>query len=242
MTQPHNPMINPERPTMTIDLHDGTNEQVSIIVVHHNRPEFLNICLQSIHVMSSLSNHEVIVVDNASDQESQDYLDVLEKVGIKIIRNEKNELWSKAANQGVKAADPNSRYFIFMHTDVVVLDPSWIDVLVNMSEGNNAGIVGVEMQSYWLNKQQVDFVQEYCMLVTRKCWEDCGPWPEELPLVGMSFVMTLRAQMKGHRPIAIGNNLVHHYKAFIMDPNKYEQLSTDSMAVLPKLMQQAQKR
>jgi len=235
-------MINPERPTMTIDLHDGTNEQVSIIVVHHNRPEFLNICLQSIHVMSSLSNHEVIVVDNGSDQETQDYLDVLEDVGIKIIRNEKNELWSKAANQGVKAADLNSRYFIFMHTDVVVLDASWIDVLVNMSEGNNAGIVGVEMQSYWLNKQQVDFVQEYCMLMTRKCWEDCGPWPEELPLVGMSFVMTLRAQMKGHRPIAIGNNLVYHYKAFIMDPNKYEQLSTDSMAVLPKLMQQAQKR
>lgn len=241
MNQPHNPLENPERPSMTIDLHDGTNEQVSIIVVHHNRPEFLNICLQSVHVMSSLSNYETIVVDNGSDQETQDYLDVLEEVGIKVVRNERNELWSKAANQGVAMADSNSRYFIFLHTDVVILDPSWIDVLVNISEGNNAGIVGVEMQSYWLNKQQVDFVQEYCMLMTRKCWEDIGPWPEELPLVGMSFIMTLRGQVRGHKPIAIGNNMVHHYKAFVMDPNKYEQLSTDSMAVLPKLMQQAQK-
>lgn len=195
-TTPYNPLSNPERSTMTLDLHDGTNEQISIIVVHHNRPSFLNICLQSIHVMSSLSNYEVIVVDNASDQDTQEYLDVLEQVGIKIIRNKENVLWSKAANQGAEAADKNSKYFVFMHADVSVLDPSWLDVLVNMSEGNGSGIVGVQMQKYWLNKQEIDFVQEYCMLITRKCFEDCGPWPEELPFVAMSFIMTLRCRQR----------------------------------------------
>jgi glycosyltransferase involved in cell wall biosynthesis len=238
----HNPLEQRERPSLTLDLHDGTNEQVSIIVVHHNRPEYLNICLQSIHVMSNLNNYETIVVDNGSDQETQDYLDVLQDEGIKVVRNEKNEYWSKAANQGVAVADANSRYLVFMHCDTVVLDQSWLDVLVNTSVSNDAGIVGIEMQSYWIAKQKVDFVQEYCMLMTRQCWEDCGPWPEELPLVGNSFIMTLRSQVRGHKPISIANKLVHHYKAFILDPNKFEQISSDSMGILPKLMQQAQKR
>ena len=38
-----------ERPEISINmLQDGSDEQVSIIVVHRDRPEYLNICLQSI--------------------------------------------------------------------------------------------------------------------------------------------------------------------------------------------------
>lgn len=242
MTQPFNPLESPtEKPTLTVNLHDGSNEQVSIIVVHHNKPEYLNICLQSIHAMSNLNNYEVIVVDNASDQETQEYLDVLQEEGIKVIRNSQNEYWSKAANQGVAVADPHSNYFIFLHADTVILDPAWIDVMVNLSEGRSAGLVGTSLHSYYIQKQQVNFVQEYCMLISRKCWEDIGPWPEELPLVGMAFIMTLRAQYKGHSPQAIGNTIVHHYKAFGMDPSEYERMCEQAMGLVGKLMVAAQK-
>lgn len=242
MKQPHNPLESPSGPpSLTLDLHDGTSEQVSIIVVHHERPEFLNICLQSIHAMSNLNNYEVIVVDNGSGQETQEYLDVLQDEGIKVVRNSKNEYWSKACNQGVAVADPHSRYFIFLHADTVVLDPAWIDVMVNISEARGAGLVGTQLQSYYIQKQKVDFVQEWCVLISRKCWEDIGPWPEELPLVGMSFIMTLRAQFKGHQPQATGNNIVHHYKAFCLDPSEYERISEQAMGVVGKLMAKAQK-
>jgi GT2 family glycosyltransferase len=242
MTQPFNPLESPTgKPTMTVNLHDGSNEQVTIIVVHHDRPEYLNILLQSIYAMSNLNNYEVVVVDNASGRETQEYLDVLQDEGIKVIRNDENVFWSKAANQGVAMADPNSRYFIFMHADTVVLDPAWIDVLVNLSEGRSSGIVGTSLASYYIQKQQVNFVQECCMLITRECWEDVGPWPEELPLVGMAFIMTLRAQYKGHNPQAIGNNVVHHYKSFSMDPNEYERMCEQAMGVVGKLMAKAQK-
>jgi GT2 family glycosyltransferase len=226
---------------MTIDLHDGSTEQVSIIIPHKDRPEFLNICLQSVHVMSNLNNYECIVVDNGSGKETQDYLEVLQDEGIKVIRNEKNHFWSKACNQGVAAADPNSKYFVFLHADTVVLDPAWLDVLINISEGHNAGIVGTQIHSYYIQKKKVDFVQEWCMLMTRQCWNDIGPWPEELPFVGMSFIMTLRAQLKGHQPQATGNSLVHHYKAFSMDPSEYERMSEQAMGVVGRLMQQAHK-
>jgi hypothetical protein len=242
MNQPFNPLESSTgRATMTIDLQDGSNEQVSVIVIHKDRPEFLNICLQSIHAMSNFNNYECIVVDNASGQETQEYLDILQEEGIKVVRNEKNLFWSKAANQGVHVADPRSKYLIFLHADTVVLDQSWMDVLINISESQGAGIVGTQLQSYYIQKQKVDFVQEWCMLMTRQCWEDCGPWPEELPLVGMAFIMTLRAQLKGHKPQATGNNVVHHYKAFSMDPSEYERMSEQAMGVVGKLMLQAQK-
>jgi GT2 family glycosyltransferase len=241
MSQPHNPLESVSgAPEFSINLNDGSNEQVSIIVVNHDKPEYLNICLQSIHVCSHLNNYEVIVVDNNSGQETQEYLDVLQDEGIKVVRNSVNRYWSAACNQGVAMADPNSSYFIFLHADAVILNPAWIDVLVNISASKGAGIVGTSLAEYYIQKQKVQFIQEWCMLVSRRCWNDCGPWPEELPLVGMSFILTLRAQMKGHKPQATGNQIAHHYKAFSMDPSEYEKLSEKAMATLPKLMQQVQ--
>jgi GT2 family glycosyltransferase len=242
MNEPFNALESPGgRASLTIPLGQGRNEQVSIIVVHHNRPDHLNICLQSIYSMSNLNNYECIVVDNASGQEAQDYLDVLQDEGVKVIRNEKNEFWSKAVNQGVHAADPASRYFVFMHDDTVVLDQSWLDVLINISHAESAGIVGTQLHHYYIKKQQVSFIQEWCMLMSRECFDDIGPWPEELPLVGMSFIMTLRAQLRGHKPQASGNNLVHHYKSFCMDPSEYERMAEKSMGMVGKLMAQTQR-
>lgn len=240
--QPFNPLESPSgKPILNINLQDGSNEQVSIIVIHHDRPEYLNICLQSIYAMSNLNNYEVIVVDNNSGQDTIEYLDVLEEQGIKVIRNKENLYWSKAANQGVSVADPNSKYFIFLHADTVILDSAWIDILVNLSEGKSSGLVGTSLQSYYIQKQQVNFVQECCMLMTRQCWEDIGPWPEELPLVGMSFIMTLKAQYKGYNPQSIGNNIVHHYRAFSLDPSEYERICEQAMGIVGKLMAKAQK-
>jgi glycosyltransferase involved in cell wall biosynthesis len=61
-------------------MQDGSDEQVSIIVVHKDTPEYLNICLQSIAVTSVNNNYEVIVVDNGSGDETQAYLDSIEQV------------------------------------------------------------------------------------------------------------------------------------------------------------------
>lgn len=237
---PFNPLESPTGPpSLSIDLQDGSDEQVSIIVIHRDRPEYLNICLQSIHVMSNLNNYEVIVVDNASGPETQEFLDVLEEEGVKVVRNDKNAYWSQAANKGVAVAHPNSKYFVFMHADTVVLNPAWLDLLINISTAREAGLVGTQLHSYYIQKQKVDFVQEWCLLMSRKCWDDCGPWPEELPLVGMAFIMTLRSQIKGHNPQATANQIVHHYKAFSMDPNEYERMAEEAMGTVGKLMQQA---
>lgn len=236
-TQPHNPLEG-ERPELTISLHDGTDEQISIVIVHKDRPEYLNICLQSITVNSTSNNYQLIVVDNGSGQESQDYLDEIE-VEVQVVRLQKNMYWSAAANRGVAVADRNSKYILFLHCDVVVTNPAWLDLLINVAESQGAGIVGTDLQSYFVQNTKVDFIQEYCMLMTRECWDDIGPWPEELPMIGGSFIMTMRAQNKGHKPQIMKNNIVHHYHVFSLNINEYEKLVENAMVVLPRVMQQA---
>jgi GT2 family glycosyltransferase len=180
-------------------------------------------------------------VDNGSGQDSQEFLSEIEKE-VKVVRNEKNLYWSAACNRGVEAADKNSKYIIFLHHDVVVLNPAWIDLLVNVSEAQGTGFVGVQLQSYYMQQQKVDFVEEYCLMMTRDCWNDIGPFPEELPQVGMSFMMTLKAQQAGYKPQVMRNPIVHHYRIFALDINEYEKLTEQAMVTIPRLLRGIQSK
>jgi GT2 family glycosyltransferase len=235
---PYNPLEG-ERPDLVMKLHDGSQEQVSIIVVHKDRPEYLNICLQSIAILSLNNNYELIVVDNGSGQETQDFLDDIENE-VRVIRNKENLYWSAAANKGVEAANPNSKYFIFLHCDVVVLNPAWLDLLINVSMAGDAGLVGLEMQTYYLQSQQIDFVRELCMLLSRECWNDIGPFDERLPQIGASFIMTMKGQRKGYKPQIMKNPIAHHYGIFALNINEHERLVEQAMANIPKILREIQ--
>lgn len=237
---PHNPLEG-DRPELSIDLHDGSEEQISIVVVHRNRPEYLNILLQSIAVNSMNNNYELIVVDNASGKDTQDFLTEIENE-VKVIRNDNNLFWSAAANKGAAAADKNSKYIVFLHTDVVILHQGWLDLLVNVSQSQNAGMVGVELSSYYLQQKKVDFLQEWMVLFSRECWEAMGGWPEQLPQIGMSFIMTVRAQYAGYKPQAMKNPIAHHYRAFSLDVNEYERLTEQAMNTIPQLIKDIQSK
>jgi GT2 family glycosyltransferase len=227
------------RTELNIPLQDGTEEQVSIIVVHNDKPEYLNICLQSIAVTSFNNNYELIVVDNASGKESQDLLDDIQDE-VRIVRNEKNLFWSAAANKGAAAASKNSKYLMFLHHDVVILNPAWIDLMLNVAESQPSGMVGLELGQYFLQNQKVDFVQEWCCLFSRDCWNSIGPFPETLPQIGQAFIMTMRAQMKGFKPQVMKNPVCHHYHVFNLDINEFERFTEKAMQEIPKLMRDLQ--
>jgi GT2 family glycosyltransferase len=230
------------RNELKIDLAKANiQDSVSIVIVHKDKPEYLNICLQSIAVNSINNNYEIIVVDNACGPETQTFLDDLEK-DVKVVRNDKNLYFSAAANLGFRHANKNSKYVIFMHYDVVILNPAWIDLMINVAEANKSGFVGLESGQYMIGNQKVEFVQEWCLLTTRQCMEKINLFPEQLPLVGNAFIATLRAQQEGFKPQVMKNNLVHHYKAFSVDVNTYEKLSEEALALLPKIVSQAQAR
>ncbi len=185
------------------------------------------------------NNYEIIVVDNGSGKDSQDFLDEIEGQ-VKVIRNDKNLYWSAAANKGVAAADKASKYLVFMHPDVVVLNPAWLDLLINVSESQSSHFVGVDQLAYYMQNQKIEFIQEWLLLVTRQGWKDIGPWPEELPQIGHSFILTLRAQSKGLKPQVMRNPIAHHYRVFSLDVNTYEMMIERALSQLPKYIRETQ--
>ncbi len=223
-----------------------TDEQVSIIIVHRDKPAYLNIALQSIAVTSLNNNYEIIIVDNGSEtQDAQDFLEDLEQQDCKVVRTKENVWWAKAANMGAKAASKNSKYMIFLHHDIVVLNPAWIDMLINVSESQDSGLVGVSMSAYGMDdvngkKTQIDFVEEWCMLTTRECWQDCGPFAEKLEQVGAPFMYTMSAQWHNYKPQVIRNPLVHHYGVFAMDISDLERFNDKAGTLIPELMRETQ--
>lgn len=113
--------------------------QSSIIIPVFNKAEFTFQCITSLMQQIDFSENEVIVVDNASTDETGRVLSHFENF-VRVIRNEENRGFVDACNQG--AAVARGKYLLFLNNDTKVL-PGWLDHLVETIESNPAsGAVG----------------------------------------------------------------------------------------------------
>lgn len=90
----------------------STSPLVSVIMVLHNRAELTLRCLRSIVNWADVP-YEVIAVDNDSHDETAEILDRVR--GVRIIRNESNLHFLKAANLGTQAA--RGKHVLFLNND-----------------------------------------------------------------------------------------------------------------------------
>jgi GT2 family glycosyltransferase/glycosyltransferase involved in cell wall biosynthesis len=113
--------------------------QTSIVIPVFNKAEFTLQCLRSLLKEIDLTETEVIVVDNASTDQTKKVLAHFSKV-VRVIRNEENKGFVDASNQGAAAA--RGKYVLFLNNDTEVL-PGWLDHLVDTIEAEPAnGAVG----------------------------------------------------------------------------------------------------
>lgn len=112
---------------------------VAVIIVGMNACQYVKECLESIAKAEWRNHsHEIIYVDNGSKDDTLKMLEQFPEV--KVIANETNLGFCKAANQG--AAIAQSRYYFFLNDDTLVLDdaiPLLIEFLENTS---SAGAIG----------------------------------------------------------------------------------------------------
>jgi GT2 family glycosyltransferase len=100
---------------------------VSIIIVNWNGINFLPVCLNSLAALDYPPEKvEVIVVDNASTDGSQDYISN-NHPDVKIIQLAKNYGFCKPNNEGARAAA--GQYLVFLNNDTEVT-PGWLRELV----------------------------------------------------------------------------------------------------------------
>jgi GT2 family glycosyltransferase len=106
-----------------------------IVVIVWNQVKVTRRCLESL-VNNTLADYRLILIDNASDDETRQYLDEFVRANeekIIFIRNKTNIGFLKAANQGLLRSE--AEYVCLLNNDTVVTK-GWLAELMNVARNN----------------------------------------------------------------------------------------------------------
>ncbi len=175
----------------------GDAPRVSIVVVTYNAPEYVRKCVEDIRARSRVP-YELILVDNASDAPTRDYVSGLQDA--RLILNDDNRLWCGGCNQGMRSIDPHSEYVLLLNSDIEILRDDWLEIqIAAMESAPKIGIVGpkhlrVPYGPMW------GFVDGFCMMIRASLLQEVGYFDEERwPWWGAPAEFAVAAYAKGWR-------------------------------------------
>lgn len=116
--------------------------QLSVIIVNYNVKYLLEECLLSILNASKSVETEILVVDNASTDDSIGYLQP-KFPQIEFIQNNQNLGFAKANNLALKKA--KGQYILFLNPDTLMPPDCFEKCIAFMNEHAGAGALGVRM-------------------------------------------------------------------------------------------------
>lgn len=99
--------------------------KTSIIILSYNTYKLTRFCIESIRQFTSAGSYEIIVIDNASQDESVEWLKNQED--IRLVRNKENRGFPAGCNQGMALAEPGND-ILLLNSDTIVT-PRWLDNL-----------------------------------------------------------------------------------------------------------------
>jgi len=115
---------------------------LSIIIVSYNTEKILNIALQKVYAQTDFSNFEVIVVDNASWDNSCEMV-AREFPQVKLIRHDKNSGFAAGNNIGIRHASGD--YILLLNSDAYVFSDTLRDSVEFMESNPKTGIMGAQL-------------------------------------------------------------------------------------------------
>jgi|ERR1019366_4815330 GT2 family glycosyltransferase len=152
---------------------------LSIIIPVYNKFNFTRNCLEDLFQLGP--NHEIIVVDDCSSDETSAELKKLNRVNFKVIRNETNSGFAKSCDAGFQASRGTN--VMFLNNDIRVQSnhSNWTDIILKeMTEdvlmGPTGGLLNVGNQFAFLyetnNPQKpINFMSGWCISATRKTFD-----------------------------------------------------------------------
>ena len=103
----------PTRPTPG-PLPNPTNLDLTIVIVTFNTCDLTLTCLESVYIHTKDLQFEVLLVDNASEDATADFVATLFPQ-VHIIRNDVNRGFSRGNNQGIR--ESRGRYIVLLNSD-----------------------------------------------------------------------------------------------------------------------------
>lgn len=116
--------------------------KLSVIILNYNVRYFLEQCLQSIQDAISGIEAEIIVIDNASSDDSHTMV-ATKFPSVTLIQNKENTGFPKGNNQG--AAIAKGEYLCILNPDTVVAEDTFTKVLNVAAQHEHPGVIGVKL-------------------------------------------------------------------------------------------------
>lgn len=126
---------------------------LSVIIVSYNTSQLTHECIESLlHALikTPAVHVQIIVIDNASIDESPNILNALKKnnnisnVTIEIIENKENVGFGKANNQGLQIA--KGEYILFLNSDTKIIDVDFGELLAYAKNNPDLGALTVKVE------------------------------------------------------------------------------------------------
>lgn len=123
--------------------------KLSIVILTFNTKDLTCACLKSIFEQYEKElksgEFEIILVDNASEDETSKAVSNLKISNIKVIENKKNLGFSKGNNIGVKNA--TGEFVLFLNSDTEVKDKGILKMLEFLESNKHIGILGGKLEN-----------------------------------------------------------------------------------------------
>ncbi|WP_447973761.1 glycosyltransferase [Nitrospira sp. Kam-Ns4a] len=213
----------------------------SIIIPVFNKVELTRQCLTALAQVTHGVTYEVIVVDNASSDETPAFLRSLGG-DVQIIRNPDNRGFATACNQGAHAA--RGQYLVFLNNDTIPL-PGWLTALVDEAEQHpEVAIVGsrllypdgtiqhagIAFSRTWFRpyhlyrgfpadaavvnrRRDLQAVTAACCLVRREAYEAVGGFDEAYRNGFEDVDLCLRIRDRGGRIVYQPRSVLYHLES-----------------------------
>lgn len=212
---------------------------VSIIIPVRNKWVYTYNCLVALAQNTHNVFFEVIVVDDASVDQTVKLLARIKN--IKIIRNKKNEGFIKACNKGAMIAD--GKYLLFLNNDTLVIQ-GWLPTMVNLfNQYLKVGAVGAKLlfpngtlqesggiiwqdasgwnygrdddpdKWYYNYVKEVDYCSGSCLLVKKKIFHKLGGFDEFFcPAYGEDSDLCLKIRKHGYKVLYQPEAQIIHFE------------------------------
>ncbi len=108
------------------------NQPISVLIVTRNRRDFLERCLMCICSTSTLEERKIYIWDNASEDDTADYLATLKKWDDFVIMRSEINIGTRARQEMVKMI--NSPLALTIDDDAWITTPGWASAMTKCFE------------------------------------------------------------------------------------------------------------